>query len=139
MRRASRAVHPGPSLSVAQLELLASLAEHPGARPGQLARRLRLAPNSVTTLVRALLALGMVTRTSGQPDRRTAALHLTSAGADTLERWQAANTAILHTALAALPAGQQHALDLALPALDHLIDQIDALADQPPPLDPPPR
>jgi DNA-binding MarR family transcriptional regulator len=132
MRRATRAAQPDQSLSVAQLELLASLAEQPGARPGEIARRLRLAPNSVTTLVKALLALGMVTRTSGRSDRRTAALHLTPAGATTLERWQAANTAILHTALAAIPADQQQALTLALPALDHLIDQIDTLADQPP-------
>jgi DNA-binding MarR family transcriptional regulator len=129
MRRAARAVHPEHPLSVAQLELLACLAEHPGARPGRLARQLRLAPNSVTTLVNALVAQGMVARGSGGADRRTVALRLTLAGRATLQRWQATNAAILDTALAALPADQQHALRAALPALDRLIDQVDTLTD----------
>jgi len=131
MRRAARAAHPGHPLSVAQLEVLACLAEHPGARPGEVARWLRLAPNSVTTLVNALLAQGMLTRGSGGHDRRTVALRLTPAGATTLERWQATNATILDTALAALPADRQHALHAALPALDDLIDQVDTLTDQP--------
>ncbi len=131
MRRAARAADPGHSLSVAQLELLACLAEHPGARPGQLARQLRLAPNSVTTLVNALVAQGMVARTSGGPDRRTVALRLTGAGATTLRRWQATNATILDSALAALPTGRQHALRAALPALDQLIEQVDTLTDHP--------
>ncbi len=129
MRRAARAAQPDHPLSVAQLELLACLAEHPGARPGEVARWLRLAPNSVTTLINALVARGMVARGSGGADRRTVALRLTPAGAATLERWQATNAAILHAALAALPADQQHALHAALPALDLLVGQVD-LIDQ---------
>lgn len=129
MRRAARAAHPGHPLSIAQLELLACLAERPGARPGEVARRLRLAPNSVTTLVNALVAQGMIERAAGGADRRTVALRLTPAGAATLERWQATNAAILHAALAALPADQQHALHAALPALDLLVGQVD-LIDQ---------
>jgi DNA-binding MarR family transcriptional regulator len=131
MRRAARAANPGHQLSVAQMELLACLAEHPGARPGQLARHLRLAPNSVTTLVNALVAQGVVARTSGGPDRRTVALRLTPAGTATLQRWQATNAAILNSALAAVPTGRQHALRAALPALDQLIVQVDTLADHP--------
>jgi DNA-binding MarR family transcriptional regulator len=131
MRRAARAAHPGHPLSVAQLELLACLAEHPGARPGQVARHLLLAPNSVTTLLNALVTRGMVARGSGGADRRTVALRLTAAGAATLRHWQATNATILDTALAALPADRQHALRAALPAMDELIDQVDALADQP--------
>jgi DNA-binding MarR family transcriptional regulator len=131
MRRAARAADPGHHLSVAQLELLACLAEHPGARPGQLARQLRLAPNSVTTLVNALVAQGMVARASDGPDRRTVALRLTPAGEAALRRWQATNATILNSALAALPTGQQQALQAALPALDQLIEQVDTLADHP--------
>ena len=130
MRRAARAAHPGHPLSVAQLELLSCLAERPGARPGEVARQLRLAPSSVTTLVNALVAQGMVARTSGGPDRRTVALRLTPAGTGTLERWQATNATILDTALAALPADRQHVLRAALPALDQLIDQVDTLTGQ---------
>jgi hypothetical protein len=57
MRRAARAQGSGGlpgGLSVAQLEFLSCLAENPGARPGQLARLLRLAPSSVATLVNGL-------------------------------------------------------------------------------------
>lgn len=131
MRRAARAVDPDHRLSVAQLELLACLAEQPGARPGRLARQLRLAPNSVTTLVNALVAQGMVARTRGGPDRRAVMLRLTPAGATTLRRWQATNATILDSALAALPTDRQHALRAALPALDQLIEQVDTLTDHP--------
>jgi DNA-binding MarR family transcriptional regulator len=51
MRRAARAADPALGLSVAQLELLSCIAEHPGIRPSQLARLLRLAPSSVATLL----------------------------------------------------------------------------------------
>jgi hypothetical protein len=47
-------------LAVAQLELLSALTEHPGARPGQLARLLHIRPNTVTTIVNALTAQGLV-------------------------------------------------------------------------------
>ena len=62
LRRGARAADPGNTLAVAQLELLAALAEHPGARPGQLARALNMRPNTVTTIVNALSARGMMRR-----------------------------------------------------------------------------
>jgi len=73
MRRAARAGDPAATLSVAQLEMLSCLAENAGARPGQLARLLRLAPSSVATLTHALRRADLVTRTGGEADRRTAA------------------------------------------------------------------
>ena len=84
MRRSARAAGrdgklPG-GLSVAQLELLSCVADNPGARPGQLARLLRLAPSSVATLVYGLRRAGLVSRTGGQLDRRTASLELTPEG-----------------------------------------------------------
>lgn len=80
MRRAARASDPDNALSVAQLELLSCLAENPGSRPSQLARLLRLAPNSVTTLVNGLRTRGLITRTGGSGDRRTVSLTLTDTG-----------------------------------------------------------
>ena len=65
MRRAARAADPALGLSVAQLELLSCMAEHPGIRPSQLARMLRLAPSSVATLLGGLQSGGYVTRTPG--------------------------------------------------------------------------
>lgn len=132
MRRAARTADPANTLSVAQLELLSCLAESPGARPSQLARQLRLAPNSVTTLVNGLRAGGLVTRASGSGDRRTVALSLTQAGAHAVRQWQATNAAILRTAVAGLHPGWQHLLAAALPALRELASAIDSLADQGP-------
>ena len=58
MRRAARATDPALELSVAQLELLSCITEHPGIRPSQLARMLRLAPSSVATLLGGLQSAG---------------------------------------------------------------------------------
>lgn len=129
MRRAARAGDPDNTLSVAQLEMLSCLAENPGARPSELARMLRLAPNSVTTLVNGLQNRALVTRSGGGQDRQTVSLTLTEAGDDAVQRWQTTNASILHNALSELHPAWQHLLTTALPALRELIDAIDTLAD----------
>lgn len=136
MRRAARAAGPNGTLpgglSVAQLELLSCLADSPGARPGQLARLLRLAPSSVATLVHALTRAGLVSRTGGQPDRRTASLMLTAEGTATVDRWQTINERIVQAAITSLGLASRDALDAALPGLRELTVAVDALADDPP-------
>jgi DNA-binding MarR family transcriptional regulator len=133
MRRAARASGSGGSLpgglSVAQLEFLSCLAENPAARPSQLARLLRLAPSSVATLVNSLARTGLVIRTGGVADRRTAVLELTPTGNAVLAEWQDLNAQILAAALTALPASGRRSLQGSLPALGQLTVAIDALAD----------
>jgi DNA-binding MarR family transcriptional regulator len=136
MRRAARAAGsegklPG-GLSVAQLELLSCLADNPGVRPSQLARLLRLAPSSVATLVQGLSRAGLVSRTGGQSDRRTASLLLTPDGSATVARWQELNERVLQAAIASLGPASRDALDAALPGLRELTGAVDALADEPP-------
>ena len=135
MRRAARAADPDSALSVAQLELMSYLAEHPGARPGELARLLRLAPNSVTTLLNGLEARELVARAAGESDRRTVSLNLTPTGTQAVQRWQATNRTILQAALGELRPGSREALRTALPALGELVHAIDASVDGPPPRD----
>jgi DNA-binding MarR family transcriptional regulator len=135
MRRAARAAGrdgklPG-GLSVAQLELLSCLADSPGARPGQLARLMRLAPSSVATLVQGLRRAGLVTRTGGQRDRRTASLMLTPDGTAVVGYWQQVNEQILQAAITSLGPASRDALDAALPGLRELTGAVDALADDP--------
>jgi DNA-binding MarR family transcriptional regulator len=106
MRHAARAAGrdgrlPG-GLSVAQLELLSCLADNPRARPSQLARLLRLAPSSVATLVQGLRRAGLVSRTGGQRDRRTASLLLTPDGTAIVGSWQEVNEQILQAAITSL-------------------------------------
>ena len=129
LRRGARVADPGNTLAVAQLELLAALAEHPGARPGQLARRLNMRPNTVTTIVSALSARGMLRRVTAEGDRRAVELTVTDAGQQAVLAWQATNAAVLHLALSTLPARQRRALAAAVPALDALARAVDRLAD----------
>jgi DNA-binding MarR family transcriptional regulator len=132
MRRAARAADPALGLSVAQLELLSCITEHPGIRPGQLARRLRLAPSSVATLLGGLQSAGYVTRTPGAAsdgDRRTVSLDLSEAGARAVTRWHRVNEDIIQTALAELPHSDRATLRHAAPALRDLTASIDAQAD----------
>src|SRR5215469_3652317 len=80
LRRGARVADPGNKLAVAHLEVLAALTENPGARPGQLARQLHMRPNTVTTIVNALSAQGMLNRVSSAGDRRAIELTVTEAG-----------------------------------------------------------
>jgi DNA-binding MarR family transcriptional regulator len=140
LRRGARVADPGNTLAVAQLELLAALAEHPGARPGELARLLHMRPNTVTTIVNALSARAMLCRTAAAGDRRAVELTVTDAGREAVLAWQATNAAVLHLALSTLPARQRKALAAAAPALDALAQAVDRLADAPDlpdPQDPP--
>jgi DNA-binding MarR family transcriptional regulator len=133
MRRAARSYGPGGALpgglSVAQLEFLSCLAENPAARPGQLARLLRLAPSSVATLVNGMASAGLVVRTGGTDDRRTAVLDLTAAGRAVLADWQDVNARILASALTSLNAASRRSLESSLPALRALTGAVDQLAD----------
>jgi len=137
MRRAARAADPALGLSVAQLELLSCITEHPGIRPSQLARMLRLAPSSVATLLGGLQSAGYVTRTPGggtadggtAGDRRTVSLDLSEVGTAAVRRWHRVNEDIIHAALATLPHRDRATLREAAPALRELTASIDAQAD----------
>ena len=138
LRRGARVADPDNPLAVAQLELLSALAEHPGARPGQLARLLHMRPNTVTTIVNTLAARGMVSRAIANGDRRAVELTVTGAGQQAVHAWQATNAAVLHLALSTLPAPQRRALAAAVPALAALARAVDRLADTPSPPPGPP-
>lgn len=133
MRRAGRAYGPGGALpgglSVAQLEFLSCLAENPAARPGRVARLLRLAPSSVATLVNGLVTADLIVRVGGIADRRTAVLDLTAAGHAVVADWQEVNARILAAALTALRPASRRSLVSSLPALRELTGAVDALAD----------
>jgi DNA-binding MarR family transcriptional regulator len=131
LRRGARVADPANTLAVAQLELLTALAEQPSARPGQLARRLNMRPNTVTTIVNALATQGMLNRVAAEDDRRAVELTVTEAGQQAVLAWQATNAAVLNLALSALPAQQRRALAAAVPALQALAGEIDRLADTP--------
>jgi DNA-binding MarR family transcriptional regulator len=86
-------------------------------------------PNTVTTIVNALAAAGMVARVTATGDRRAIELSATEAGRQAVLAWQATNAAVLNLAVSTLPVRQQRALAAAVPALDALARAIDRLAD----------
>jgi DNA-binding MarR family transcriptional regulator len=131
MRKAARVRQPAMPLSVAQLELLSLVEEHPGTRPGDLAGLLRLAPNSVSTLANALVSAGMLERAPGATDKRTVEFTLTHQGAQLVGQWRATNTSLLRSAIAALDAADRQVLTQALPVLARLVAVIDEQAERP--------
>ena len=131
MRKAARVRQPAMPLSVAQLELLSLVEEHPGVRPGDLAGLLRLAANSVSTLANAMVGAGMLQRSPGATDRRTVEFTLTPQGEELVAQWRTTNTDLLLSAIADLDAREQKALTRALPVLEHLVAVIDAQAGRP--------
>jgi DNA-binding MarR family transcriptional regulator len=133
LRRGARVADPGNRLAVAQLEVLSAVTEQAGVRPGQLARQLHMRPNTVTTIVNALSAQGMLSRASSAGDRRAIELTVTEAGQQAVLTFQATNAAVLHIALSTLAAPQRRALAAAVPALDALARAIDRMADTPAP------
>jgi DNA-binding MarR family transcriptional regulator len=129
LRRAARAADPANTLAVAQFELLASVVDNPGIRPTPLAKLLNLRPNTITTLVNALVARGMIRRSAADDDGRAVTLAVTDAGHRAVHAWQATNNAVLNLALSTLTASQRAALAKAVPALAALAVAVDQLAD----------
>lgn len=125
MRRAARFSDPKNPLSVAQLELLSMLIEHPGIRPGQLAKLMHMQPNTATTIINALRAKNMVESNTVSTDRRAIELGVTEAGRQAVDKWQAVNAAIFDVAIPTLSVPQRRALITAIPSLHAIAAAID--------------
>ncbi len=130
MRRSARVRMPSTRLSVAQLELLSIVEEYPGSRSGQLAQLLRLAPNSVSTLVGTLAEMGMLERSSDPADKRAVTYSLTVEGAREVIQWRETSNASLKAAVAALDPDELRVMGLALPVLDRIVALLDEQTDR---------
>ncbi|MCM3884090.1 MarR family winged helix-turn-helix transcriptional regulator [Frankia sp. R82] len=124
LRASIRTEYAWESLPMAQVELLQCLAERDGTRVGELAALLRLAPNSVSTLVQHLADAGYLHRERDPADRRAALLRLTPSGAQALGGWQQAHERRLGSALGRLDSQDRAAIVTALPALTNLVDAL---------------
>jgi DNA-binding MarR family transcriptional regulator len=124
-RRRVRALLPGPGLTGAQLELLRFVEAEPGTGVAAAARALRLAGNSVSTLVNQLVTLGLLHREVDPADRRAARLALTGAAVTRLATWRAARAELVAAALDRLSGADREALRGALPALRRLLAELE--------------
>ncbi|HEY2190928.1 MAG TPA: MarR family winged helix-turn-helix transcriptional regulator [Actinomycetospora sp.] len=125
VRRRTRERTGVPALPPAQVELLRAVQDSPGIGVAGVARRLRLADNSVSTLVRTAVADGHLRRTADPTDRRAARLELTEAAHGRLRRWRAVRAEVVDAALACLDPADHEALTAALPALTRLLDAVE--------------
>jgi DNA-binding MarR family transcriptional regulator len=124
-RRADRPVELS-ALTGAQLELVRLLRREPGVSIADAAARLRVAPNTVSTLVGRLADAGVLERRVDEADRRVVRLTLTSGLRRRVEAWRDRRVDALDDALAKLSPEERDRLDEAVPVLVRLADQLQA-------------
>ena len=126
IRRRLRPVVPSPAMRGAQIEVLREVEKHPGIGVAAVARELRLAANSVSTLVNQLADAGMLVRETDPDDRRAIRLHLTPVASGFLTDWRRARSALVGEGVAGLSSAEQEAIGRALPALRTLLNHIES-------------
>ncbi len=126
-RRAARNASPTEPLPPARSELLRLAARQPGITVAEAARELRLAPNTVSTMVGRLTDQGLLTRGRSSSDGRTVRLNVTAAARQRLARWKDLRAELAGQALTQLPAGDRDAIAAAVPALTRLAEQMESV------------
>ncbi len=127
-RIARRAVWPafaGEPLPPAQSELLRLAAARPGLSVADAAHELRLAANTVSTLVGRLTAAGLLERTRAPSDGRSVRLSVTEAARQRIASWRDLRAELAARALDRLSAGDRDAIAAALPALQRFAAQLE--------------
>jgi DNA-binding MarR family transcriptional regulator len=124
-RRAVRHASPTEPLPATRSELLRLTVSRPGISVAEAARELRLAPNTVSTIVGALAAQGLITRGRSRADGRTVRLNPTNKARQRLAQWRDLRGELVASALAGLPASDREALAVAIPALLRLAEQME--------------
>ena len=116
-RRAARLAWQDEPLPPAQSELLRLAAAQPGLSVADAARELRLAPNTVSTLVGRLTTAGLLDRARAVGDGRSVRLSVTDKARQRIAGWRDLRAELGARALDRLPAGDRETLAVALPAL----------------------
>jgi DNA-binding MarR family transcriptional regulator len=116
-RRAARSAWHQEPPPPAQSELLRLAATRPGITVAEAAHELRLAPNTVSTLVGRLDAAGLLDRTRAVSDGRSVRLSVTDRGTRRIAEFRDLRAELAGRALDRLSAGDRQALADAVPAL----------------------
>ena len=128
LRRAARPAARGSADAVAlppaRSELLRLAARRPGIGVAEAAQELRLAPNSVSTMVSKLKEDGLLSRGRAESDGRSVRLTVTEAGAARVEQWRDIRAELAGRALERLPLADRQALSAATHALSRLAAQL---------------
>ena len=128
LRRALRHGSARPSelaaLTGAQLELVRLVRRSPGISVAEAATALRVAPNTVSTLVRTLTDRRVLVRRADAHDRRIGRLELAPGVWRKVEAWRDRRSDVLANGLAALSEGDRKKLAAAVPVLDKLAEEV---------------
>jgi DNA-binding MarR family transcriptional regulator len=124
-RRAARQVWARQPLPPAQSELLRLAAARPGLTVAEAAVELRVAPNTISTLVGRLTEAGLMNREKSARDGRTALLTATDKAQQRLAEFRDLRAELAGEALARLSPQDQRALASAVPALLRLSDEME--------------
>ncbi len=98
----------------------------PGLTVAQAARELRLAPNTVSTLIGKLTEQGLIERTQSSTDGRSVLLNVTAKARNRLAEWRDLRAELAAPVLASLPTADQEALAAAVPVLQRLAERMEA-------------
>jgi DNA-binding MarR family transcriptional regulator len=125
LRRAVRRNTVDP-LAPAASEVLVTVARRPGIGVNEVADELRLAPNTVSTLVRQLVDRGDLVRSTDPTDRRAARLDITAAARARIEAYRDRRAETMERAIAQLEPAERDVLVAAVPLLQRLIEALQA-------------
>jgi DNA-binding MarR family transcriptional regulator len=126
-RRAVRGSAQADPLPPARSELLRLAARRPGIGVAEAAAELRLAPNSVSTMVSKLAEDGLLSRGRDASDARSVRLTVTEEGAARVHQWRDIRTDLASRALEELSVADRSALTAAIPALNRLAECMEGL------------
>jgi len=108
------------ALTGSQLDLVRLVRRRPGLSVTQAAEELRLAPNSVSTLVRQLTDAGLLVRTCDDRDRRVARLELSVEMDEKVGAFRDRRIAMLSDGIARLSSRDRRRLDESILVLRQL-------------------
>ncbi|HEY7430944.1 MAG TPA: MarR family transcriptional regulator [Streptosporangiaceae bacterium] len=124
-RRAVRQAWPTEPLPPAQGELLRLVAGRPGMTVAEAAAELRLAPNTVSTLVGKLAEQDLLRRERTAQDGRSVSLTLTAKARQRIASWRDLRAELAQQAMTRMTAADQRALTGAVAALRRLAQQLE--------------
>lgn len=125
LRRSTGPDWPFGPLTGAQAELLKLVRQQPGISVAAAAAELRVAPNTVSTLVRQLSHQQLLIRDVDPDDRRVARLRIAEEAAGRFGRWRDGRTHALSAVLPELLPAHRRALADVVPALAELTRRLD--------------
>lgn len=124
LRRDSARPRELAALTGAQLELVRLVRRNPGISVAEAATALRVAPNTVSTLVGTLTDRRVLVRRADAGDRRVGRLELAPGVRRKVEAWRDRRSDVLAAGLAALSESDRRKLAAAVPVLAKLTEEL---------------